>query len=179
MNKTQQITSHIHNAGKIRLLLLLFAMPISLFGQKIEYEKNDSIHIDSSTFTTYILKINNFSATDPAKIFIIPGKSIDSLKKQIPKLYFSKKQEYNEYYVLGVADMSQTEKITRALTEFIIQIDSSRAARNRSTFLRFYGRDQVNNKITPQPTDKDLSQVANLHYLNSTRDLCKYMICPH
>src|SRR5689334_18551681 len=124
-------------------ILILLILPFSLFGQTIEYEKNDSIGLDNYTFSTYILKINNYSSSDPAKIFVIPAKSFDSLKKQIPKLYFSRKQEYNEYYILGVVDMSQTETIKLILTEFLNRIDSSRVARNRSTFLRLYTLDRI------------------------------------
>jgi Mlc titration factor MtfA (ptsG expression regulator) len=85
----------------MRLLIILLTFPLSLFGQTIEFEKNASIQIDSFTFPTYILKIDNYSASDPAKVFVVLSKSFDSLKRQISILYFSKKQEYNEYYILG------------------------------------------------------------------------------
>ena len=150
----------------MKLLILLLTLPMSLLGQTIEFEKTDSIQIDTLTFSTYVLKINNYSATDPAKVFVVPIGSFDSLKTQIQKVYFSKKQEYNEYYVLGVSDIFQWEMVKRAVTEFLIQVDNKRAARNRSTFLRPY-----------QSTTNDLHRIVNLHFLNSTKDLCKYMIC--
>ena len=162
----------------MRLLIILLTFPLFLFGQSVEIEKNDSIQVDTFTFPTYVLKIDNYSASDPAKVFIVPSKSFDSLTRQIPKLYFSKKQEYNEYYVLGVEDMSKTQIVKRAVTEFLNQIDSARIARKRSAFLRLYSRDTINNKVVYQPTTKDLSQVDNLYYLNSTKDLCRYMACP-
>ncbi len=161
----------------MKLLIFLLSLPLSLFGQKYYSEKNDSIHIDTTTFLTYFIKLSDNSTTDAAMIFVVPNKSFDSLKKQIPLLYFSKKQEYDEFYVLSVADISKRGIIKRAITEFINQIDSSRFERNRSTFMRLYSLDK-NNRIVYQTTSKDLQQVDNLYYLNSAKELCKYLVCP-
>lgn len=151
--------------------------PLSLLGQTVEFERKDSIQIDGFTCPTYVLKINNYSASDPAKVFIIPSKSFDSLTSQIPKLYFSKKQEYNEYYVLGVEDMLQVQIVKYALTKFLNQIDRERAERKRSTFLKMYSWDNIHNKVVYLPTTKDISQADNVYYLHSTKDLCRYMAC--
>jgi len=161
----------------MRLLLILLILPIALFGQTIDYEKNDSIHIETYTFSTYVLKIKDYSASDPAKVFVIPAESFDSLKRQIPKLYSSRKQEYNEYYVLAVPDLFQTEIVKQAVMQYLNQIDNSRVLRNRSTFLRSYRWDNTNKKMEYNTTKKDLQLVDNLHYLYSTKDLCKYMMC--
>ena len=158
--------------------MFLSTFPLFALGQTIESEKNGSIQIGTFTFPTYTLQINNYSASDPAKVFIIPVKSFDSLKRLIPRLYFSKKQEYNEYYVLGVDDISHTQIVKPGVREFLKQIDSARVERNRSTFLRLYSWDNINKKVIYQATSKDLSQVDNLYYLNSTKDICKYMGCP-
>jgi hypothetical protein len=91
----------------MKLLIFILSLPLTLFSQTNYSEKNDSIHIDNDTFLTYFIKLSDNSASDPAMIFVIPNKSFDSLKKQIPIFYFSKKQEYSEYYVLSVADMSK------------------------------------------------------------------------
>jgi hypothetical protein len=160
------------------LIIILLLLPLASVGQIIEYEKTGSMQLDTFAFPTYILKIDNHSASDPAKVFIVPSKSFDSLTRQITKLYFAKKQEYNEYYVLGVEDMSQTQTMERAVTKFLNQIDSARAARKRSTFLKLYSWDNINNKIIYQLTMKNLSQVDNLYYLNSAKDICRYMACP-
>jgi hypothetical protein len=163
----------------MRVLIFLLILPISLFAQRIEFERSDSIHIGNSVFSTYVLKINNYSASDPAMVFVAPLKTFDSLKRQISKFYFSRKQEYNEYYLLGVADLIQPAMVNQALTEFLNQVDTLRIKRNRTTFLRQYSWDNVNKKIVYKSTFKDLTQVDNLHYLKSAKDICKYMICPY
>lgn len=163
----------------MKLICLLLLLPFSLPAQTIESERTDSIRIGNSIFPIYSLKINNYSASDPAKVFVIPAASFDSLKKKISKLYFSTKQEYNEYYVLGFSDVFEVELNEKAVIEFLHQIDSARATRNRSTFLRQYSWDGKNNKITYQSTEKELKNIDNLYYLNSTLDLCKYMVCRH
>jgi hypothetical protein len=80
--------------------------------------------------------------------------------------------------IFWVTDITQTQIVKRAVTEFLNQIDSGRMERNRSTFLRRYNWDNINNRVVYQPTTKDLSQVDNLYYLKSTTDICRYMACP-
>ena len=149
-----------------------------LLAQKIELQLNDTISVGLTQYPTYMLKINNYSSSDLAKVFVTNVSDFDTLRHQIPKYYFARKQEYNEYYLLGVADISKTQDVELALTIFLRRIDSTRMARNRSTFLRFYTWDNVNMKIVYNSSFKDLSQVDNLYYLKSRKDICKYMACP-
>lgn len=126
-----------------------------------------------------MIKIGNSSASDPAKVFVTTVDNVKTLKQLIPKYYFARKQEYNEYYVLGVPDLSQTKVVEKALTAFLNQIDSSRMARKRSTFLRVYNWDNVKNEINYEQTFKKLSKVDNVYYLKKVQDICHFMICPN
>ena len=163
----------------MKFIILLLTLPLTALTQKIESVKSDTISVNSSNYLTYELKINNYSASDPAKVFVTSIENFDTLKTLIPKYYFAKKQEYNEYYILGVPDLTQTSDVDQALIEFLNQIDSSRALRGRSTFRQIYTWDNSNHKITYQLKYKELSQIDNLFYLKSLNDICKYMSCPY
>lgn len=163
----------------MRNILFLLLLPLSAFAQKIEFQKDGFICKGSLRYPTYTLSINNSSASDPAMVFVIPIKDFNKLKLQIPKIYHFKKQEYNEYYVLGVDNnRSQTKVATELLTTFLTQIDSSRVARKLSTFLRKYNWDNASSKITYKCSFKNLSDADNVYFLKSFKDICKYMNCP-
>ncbi|MEO8820363.1 MAG: hypothetical protein ABI267_04160 [Ginsengibacter sp.] len=161
----------------MRILILLLVFPHFLFSQKIKFQKSDTIYLGNSVYPTCMLKMSNSSATDPAMIFVIPIKDFGKLQRKIEKFYVTKKQEYDEYYILGVPDITKNKLVSQVLTLYLQQIDSARMARNRSTFLRNYSWDKVNYKISYQSTFKDLNSVDNLHYLNSTEEVCKYIRC--
>ena len=163
----------------MKFIILLLTIPFSTFAQKVESVKVDSILVDSLFFSTYSLKISNYSASDPAKVFVTSIKDFDKLKEIIPKYYFARKQEFNEYYILGIPDLNQKTSTDKALIIFLNQIDSSRLLRNRSTFRKVYTWDNINYKINYQEEYKELFQIDNLFYLKSINDLCKYMICPN
>ena len=162
----------------MKLIILLLTFPFSTFAQKVISVKVDSILVDSLHFSTYSLKLSNSSATDPAKVFVTSKKDFNKLKEIIPKYYFARKQEFNEYYILGVPDLNQKTSIDKALIIFLNHIDSSRLLRNRYTFRKVYTWDNINYKINYKQEYKELFQIDNLFYLNSIKDLCKYMICP-
>jgi hypothetical protein len=161
---------------KVTLLFIFF--PISLLAQKFELEKNDTLYLDSFKYPTYMLKIGNSSASDPAKVFVTKIKYVNTLRQLIPKYYFTRKQEYNEYYILGVPELSQTKDVEFALTAYLNQIDSSRMVRKRSTFLRVCSWDNVKYEINYEQTFKNLSKVDNVFYIKKVQDICRYMICP-
>ena len=163
---------------KMMKAILLFLLPVSLLGQKLEFERNDTLFLGSLKYPTYMLKIDNSSASDPAKVFVTTIKYAKSLRQLIPKYYFARKQEYNEYYILGVPDLSQTKVVERTLTAYLNQIDISRMARKRSTFLRVYSWDKAKNEINYERTYKNISKVDNVFYLKKVQDICNYMICP-
>ena len=163
----------------MKFIILLLTLPFSTLAQKIESIKTDTIFANSSQYLTCELKINNSSASDPAKIFVTTIENFDTLKKLIPKYYFARKQEFNEYYILGVPDLKQTNAVDQVLIEFLNQIDSSRVLRSRSTFRQIYTWDNLNSKINYQAKYKELSQIDNMFYLKSLNDICKYMTCPY
>lgn len=161
----------------MRFILFLVIFPLLTFAQKIESEKIDTISINTSRCLTYALKINNFSASDPAMVFVTTIQNFDTLKQLIPAYYFARKQEYNEYYILGVPDMTHTTVIDRALILFINQIDSARVSRNRSTFRRIYTFDKNNGNLIYQNEFRELLHLDNVFYVKSVNDICKYMTC--
>lgn len=163
----------------MKFIILLLTLPYTSLAQKIQSEKTDTIFMNSSEYLTYELKIDNYSASDPAKVFVTSIENFDTLKRLIPKYYFSRKQEYNEYYILGVPNLNHTNEVGQALIEYLNQIDSSRVLRNRSTFRQIYTWDNAKHKIKYQLKYKDLSQIDNLFYLKSLNDICKYMFCPY
>lgn len=162
----------------MKFLLLLLAFPMISTGQTGIHETSDSLTVNGFRFLTYVLKLSNYSSTDPAMMLVVPERTVDSVKLQIPKVYASRKQEYNEFYLLGVPAPADTAIVERALTEFIARIDSARMARKRSTFMKVYAWDNSTQTINYLTRSKDLSTVSNLYFLNSMKDLCKYMICP-
>ncbi len=163
----------------MKFFIFLLTLPFSTLAQKIESIKTDTIFANSSKYLTCELKISNSSASDPAKIFITTIENFDRLKRLIPKYYFARKQEYNEYYILGVPDLRKKNSVDQVIIEFLNKIDSSRVLRNRSTFRQIYLWDNINNKINYQANYKELSQIDNMFYLNSINDICKYMTCPN
>lgn len=163
----------------MKFIILLLILPFSALAQKIESEKIDSIYFNFSNYLTYELKINNHSASDPARVFVVAVTNFDTLKRLVPKYYFERKQEFNEYYILGVPDLTKTNDVDQALIIFLNQIDSSRVLRSRSTFRQVYTWDNVNSKINYQPEYKELSKIDNLFCLKSPNDICKYMSCPY
>ena len=162
----------------MKTLLLLLLLPLSLLAQKIILEKNSTLYLGSLKYPTYMLRIDNNSASDPAKVFVTTVKNLKTLERLIPKYYFARKQEYNEYYILGVPNLYQTKVVEKALTTYLTQIDNSRMGRKRSTFLRVYTLDNSKNEIIYQGTFKNLSKVDNVYYLKRVQDICRYMICP-
>jgi hypothetical protein len=164
---------------RILQFILIFLLPLSLLAQKVESEISDTISFNSSKYLTYELKINNYSASDPAKVFIVDSKDFDTIKRIIPKYYFAKKQEYNEYYLLGVPELANNMDVTQVTIQFLNHIDSLRLLRHRSTFRRTYIWDNTNRKIVYQSEYKELSKIDNLFYLKSISDICKYMSCPN
>ena len=163
----------------MKFLILFLTLPLSTLAQKIESIKTDSISVNSLNYLTCELKINNNSASDPAKVFVAAIENFDSLKILIPKYYFARKQEYNEYYILGVPDLTKKKDVDQALIKFLNQIDSLRTLRSRSTFRQIYTWDNATNKINYQNIYKELSQIDNLFYLKSLTDICRYMTCPY
>ena len=163
----------------MRLLqfILLFLFPFSVFAQKLEREISDTITYNSSKYLTYELKIDNYSASDPAKVFMVDAKDFDTVKKMIPKYYFASKQEYYEYYLIGVPHIANNKDITQVTIQFLDHIDNIRVRRHRSTFRRTYIWDNQNSKIIYQAAFKELSKIDNLFYLISINDICKYMSC--
>ncbi len=163
----------------MKFIILLIVLTLSTMGQKIESEKTDTISLNSLNYLTWELKIHNYSASDPAEVFVTAIENFDTLKRLIPKYYFARKQEFNEYYILGVPDLTKTNDVDQTLIQFLNKIDSLRQLRSRSTFRQVYTWDNVNKKINSEPKFKELSQIDNLFYLKSLNDICKYMLCPN
>lgn len=162
----------------MKKIIIIFFFPISLLAQKVPRETNDTLTVDLVNFPIYSVKIDNSSSSDPAKVFIVNIRDFDSIKCLIPECYYSRKQEYNEYYVLGFQNIPHIDTVN-VVSEFLNKVDNIRTIRNRSTFLRNYSFDNSSGKITYQTTYKELSQVSNLFWLNSVADLRKNMRCKH
>lgn len=158
-------------------LLHLLLIPLSVFSQKLDFVKNDTLLFNNIKYPTVLIKIGNDSRSNPAMVFVTDIKNFNHIKKRIPEIYFSKKQEYTDYYLIGIKNLESNQDKNEIVTNFLIKIDNSRIAKGLYVLLKNYDYNQLTGKITYLNTTKSLKEVSNLYYLFSEQDICKYMIC--
>ena len=162
----------------MKTIVLFLTISLPTLAQNMLREKTDTIFATTGICLTFQLKLCDYSASAPAQIFVTNSNNFKTLKKLIPKYYYARKQEYCEYYILGVPCLKQNKINDQILIEFLNKIDSSRVLRGVSTFRQLYTWDTLKNKIDYQIAKKKISQIDNLYFLKTVTDVCKYMSCP-
>ncbi|WP_293890143.1 hypothetical protein [Flavobacterium sp.] len=158
----------------MKLIIIFLFSTFITYSQNQNFEIKDTIEVNKVKLPTYFFNVEKNSHSNPAMVFIVNSKDFEKIKKLIPKLYFSRKQEYTDFYVLSVKSLNDIG----AVKSYLNEIDLDRMKRQKSTFLRIYEFDKNHQKITYTSLFKTFTEtIDNVYYLKSVEELCKYMVC--
>jgi hypothetical protein len=146
---------------KIKILLAALFVCKFCLAQNVKIEIIDYYKkIEGKEFSTYQFANASYSSSRASIFFITPKNQFNKIISKVPGL-FSKKQEYTDVWVLGIdiADKNNLSEIeTKIVNDFYEGIAKYRTDNN----LPHYDLNSLNKQVI---------------YLDSLRNLCRYLIC--
>lgn len=161
----------------MKTFLFLLLCPLAVFSQKEGFVKNDTLLLSNNKCPSTFIRLSSSSWSNYAMVLVTDIKNFNQIKKRIPQIYASRKQEYSDFHLIGIKNLISNKHKNEIVTLFLNKIDSTRMTEGLSVFLKYYNMDQSTGKITYLKNLKSLKEVSNLYYLFSEQDICKYMLC--